>query len=269
MTIKLKDIWLIENLREYKIHFGRWNGEQQPLDAWVRDRAEWVKWQETKPGRDVFNREYIFSLMDFYHEQDTWLFGGIFRVLTRHQDSYEVELTGHGASFIGRLKLLSNYRRRATRVNFENHYESFKVREILPESYSGSIFPGYENVHISFTELESLVHKDRSDWKSALENVKGVYQITDLKTGKRYVGAAYGDKGIWSRWSDYVNSGHGNNRSLRELVGVQGISYARDNFCFTLLEYRSFRSEDQIIIDRETFWKDALLTRGKFGLNRN
>jgi hypothetical protein len=83
---------------------------------------------------------------EFYHEVDAWLFGGVFRVLARHADRYEVELTGEGAGFIGRLKLRSPYRERATRVDFENHYGAFEVQEILREPYSGRAFPGFEDI---------------------------------------------------------------------------------------------------------------------------
>jgi hypothetical protein len=109
----------------------RWNGENQPLEVWVRDKGEWQGWQEYRPARDEFNRPFIFSLIQFYHEPDIWLFGGVFRVLQRHSDQYEVELADEGAGFIGRLKLRSPYHERATRVKFENHYASLDVQEIL------------------------------------------------------------------------------------------------------------------------------------------
>jgi hypothetical protein len=44
----------------------------------------------------------LFSLIQFYHETDIWLFGGVFRVLRRLADRYEVELTDEGADFGGR-----------------------------------------------------------------------------------------------------------------------------------------------------------------------
>jgi hypothetical protein len=74
-----------------------------------------ASWQEHRPGRDQFNRPFIFSLIRFYHEPDIWLFGGVFRVLQRHADGYEVELTDEGAGFLGRLKLRSSYRKMAAR----------------------------------------------------------------------------------------------------------------------------------------------------------
>jgi hypothetical protein len=269
MMIRLADIWPIAQPESYKLHFARWNGENQPLEVWARDKREWQGWQEYRPARDDFNRPLIFSLIQFYHEPDTWLFGGVFRVLQRHQDRYEVERAAEGANFLGRLKLRSSYRDRATRVKFENHYSSLEVQEILREPYSGRAFPGFEDIDLSFEELETLVRNSRPDWKAALMSIKGVYLISDVSTGKRYIGSAYGDQGIWSRWCAYVASGHGGNVELRALVSDPTLEYCRKAFRFALLESRPAPTPDEVILAREAFWKRILLTRGIDGLNRN
>ena len=269
MTIRLGDIWPLQNTTEYKVHFARWNGDSQPLEVFVRSRDEWQKWQQYRPGRNDFNRPRIFALAQFYHETDTWLFGGVYDVLDRPKTHYEVSLSQEGVGFIGRLKLRSGYRGRTTRANLENHYEEFEVQEILREPYSGRQFPGYEDIDLSFEELETLVKNERPDWKAALENTKGVYLISDMATGKRYIGSAYSDQGIWSRWCAYVASGHGGNIELRALVSDPSLDYCRVNFRFALLEHRSARTPDETIISREAFWKRILFTRGAEGLNRN
>ena len=146
-SIFLKDIWPIDNVENYKIHFGRKytdpeGNEFEPLDEWVSNRLIWQNWQEYRPQRDEFNRDYIYSLMNFYHDSDTWLFGGIFKVIGRPADRYEVKLIENGKEFVGRLNLRLQYRDRATRVNFENHYHKFEVSEILREPYTGRVFRG-------------------------------------------------------------------------------------------------------------------------------
>lgn len=88
-------------------------------------------------------------------------------------------------------------------------------------------------------------------------------------TGKRYVGSAYGDQGIWSRWRDYAASGHGGNVELRKLVSDPSLAYCRKAFRFALLESRPTSMSDDAILARENFWKGVLLTRGEHGLNRN
>ncbi len=54
MTIRLTDIWPIATPHDYKIHFALWNTQNQPLEVWVRSRAEWQGWQEYRPARDAF-----------------------------------------------------------------------------------------------------------------------------------------------------------------------------------------------------------------------
>jgi hypothetical protein len=182
---------------------------------------------------------------------------------------YEVELAKEGDGFLGRLKLRSTYRERATRVKFENHYPGFEVQEILREPYSGQSFSGFEDIDLSFEERETLVRNSRPDWQAALSSVKGVYLISDITTGKRYIGSAYGDQGIRSRWCAYVASGHGGNVELRALVNTPTLEYCRKSFRFALLEFRPAPTPDEVILAREAFRKRILLTRGDFGLNRN
>jgi len=278
--ILLNNIFPVENVGDYKIHFGKWNGDEEPLDAWIREESNWSGWQIYTKNRDDFNRQYIFSLMRFYHEIDIWLFGGIFEVKQENKKwiedddwkGYEndVELTDQCAEYIGRLKIYSPYRGRTVRLNFENYYGELEVHEILPEKYSGRVFPGYENVDLSFSELEALVKKDRVDWKTALQSVKGVYMITDTKENKRYVGSAYSEGGVWSRWCNYVASGHGGNQGLAELLGHEAdLRYCREHFRLFLLERHPMIAGDDEIIERESFWKKILLSRGDYGYNEN
>lgn len=269
MAIYLRDIWRIPDLHDYKIHFARWNGESQPLEVWVRSQREWQGWQEYRPRRDEFNRPLIFALVQFYHETDIWLFGGIFKVIARHSDRYEVTLSADGAEFVGRLKMRTPYRGRQTRARLERHYDGLEVQEILREPYGGRTFPGFDNIDLSFEELEALIRNDREDWKAALESIRGIYIITDTKVGRRYVGSAYGEQGVWSRLRDYVQSGHGGNVELRQLAGEVDLEYCRSNFRFALLEHRLSNTPAETILQREAFWKRILLTRGKQGLNRN
>lgn len=55
-----------------------------------------------------------------------------------------------------------------------------------------------------------------------LENIKDTYLITDVNTGRCYIGSAYDDLGTWSRWRQYIDTGHGGNVELTRLVHEQG-----------------------------------------------
>lgn len=79
--------------------------------------------------------------------------------------------------------------------------------EILPTAYEGDKFPGYENVRLSYYQLEGIINRKRFSWIYALKNQKAVYLITDKKKGM-----------LLQRWSDYVRDGYGGNTRLKEHV---------------------------------------------------
>ena len=276
---KLNDLFHLtgDEMKKFKVHLAAYNGHEHPLDVFARDRDEWKFWNEWRGGKDDFNREYILGLIPDYHKTDRYVFGGIFRVIERYDDwqeteiGYKVELTNQFDSLIGRLVVgFSRYQGlRGRAFLLENFMDSMSIVEILENPYEVEDFPGYDNVKVDFSSLELLVHNQKTDWRVALENVKGIYLIVDKSNGKKYVGSAYGDSGIWSRWCTYINTGHGYNDELIELIEKNGIDYARKFFQFAILELRSMKTDDDTIIRRESFWKEVLLTRGDFGYNKN
>jgi len=142
-TISVKDIIDVDNPEEYKLHAARWNGENQPLDVYVRDRDEWVGWNTWGDSRNIYNLPYIFSLIDFYHETDVWLFGGIYRVLDRYEENdyhrYKIGEMRKYSPYVGRLKVKLEDLPRGQSSNFrlESYIDRMTVLEILREPYSG------------------------------------------------------------------------------------------------------------------------------------
>lgn len=270
-TILLSDIISIKDPQLYKLHLGGRNEEGcHPLDEFIVDPKSWKGWNESRSKRDQWTRQFIFSLIEFYPKVNSWLFGGIFKVIDRHADHYDLDECADYTKYVGRL-ILSFYRYKGLRgraFNFENHVNSFAVTELLPEVYQGEIFPGYDSVSHDFSILEPIVRKEKTDWKVALQNVKGVYVVTDKSNGKSYVGSAYADSGIWSRLQCYVGTGHGWNDQLMTLISNKGIEYARSNFRFSILEILSMSSSDEYVISRENRWKSILMTR-EHGYNSN
>lgn len=143
IEIKVTDIFKIEVAEKYKFHAARWNGQEQPLDVFVRDKKEWFNWNRLRRNKDEveFSRYYIFSLIDFYTETDIWLFGGIYKVLRRnnivHEFSYEIEELDEYRAYVGRMKVKLTKPHRGRVFNLENYIEDMYVSEILKEKYSG------------------------------------------------------------------------------------------------------------------------------------
>lgn len=136
------------------------------------------------------------------------------------------------------------------------------VEEILPQVYNNDTFPGYNKVYISWRSLSNAIQK--ANWITALKNQKGVYLLIDIKTGKQYVGSAYGQEMLLGRWKSYIETCHGGNKRLKELEE----NYIKDNFYFSILETFNYDEDDKTIIEREQHWKQILMTRD-FGYNDN
>ena len=269
MNILASKLIPLDNLYAYKAHFAVYNQQDKPLDVFVRDKEEWKDWNSWRGHRDDFSRQYIFSLIQYYHQPNKWLFGGIFEVVARNKDGYEVKLINEHEEYIGRL--LFHYPKppaRGRAFYLEQHFNKLEVSHIFEKPFEGEAFCGYENIEHSFTQFEAIFKQHKQDWKAALVNVKGVYLIVDKSNGKMYVGSAYGDAGIWSRWACYIETGHGYNDELSMIIKENGIAYARNNFQLSILEFRSMRTDDQVVIDREQYWKRVLQTN-KFGYNKN
>lgn len=271
--IPLTAIIEIKEPEKYKLHRASRNTQGvQPLDVYVRDKKEWRGWNTWRSNCDDFSRQYIFSMMDFYHESNMWLFGGIYEVTGRgenYRHSYEIRDLSEHSHFIGRLKIQTKLPRNKA-LRLEKYIDTMQVSEILKESYSGESFPGFEEIDHDFGALRPIFKNEHRDWKAALKNVKGVYVITDKSNGKRYVGSAYGDYGIWSRWNHYMETGHGGNAELKKLIAKNSPDYAQKHFKLSLLEYRSMRADDEDIHKREAYWKEVFLSRDKrFGYNEN
>lgn len=133
-------------------------------------------------------------------------------------------------------------------------------------------FSRYEDVILNLSQLRKVV-KDK-EWQSKLESVNCVYLILDKGTGKQYVGVTYKDmkpgikNGILGRWTEYAMTGHGNNKLLVALLADKGISYAEQNFQWTILETLSLNVTPKVAIDRESLYKKKFGTK-EHGYNEN
>ena len=271
MEINVLDLLKIGNPEQYKLHLGCINEDgDHPLDVFIENESEWKGWNEYRGSKNDWTRDYIFSLIEFYPKSNTWLFGGIFKVLERKEDTYVIEEVEDFIKYTGRLLL--NFTRyqglRGRSFRLEGYVSDITVNQIFEYKYSGEVFPGFENIDHSFHTLEAVFKLERSDWKNALENVKGVYLIKDIETGKMYIGSAYGDSGIWARWANYIGTLHGWNDQLVNLIEEKGPEYAKRYFKFTILEIHGMYSSDDQIISREGYWKEKLMTR-THGYNSN
>ena len=142
-----------------------------------------------------------------------------------------------------------------------------EIIESLPKGFV-SIFPGYHNVVLSYDELSKIINNPNANkqWKMMLSNVCGVYVILDKKNGQQYIGSAYGDEGIWGRWSHYVKSKDGDNKKLIELIEKNPLRYK--DFQFGIINVLPNSALNKEVIELESITKEKFGTR-VFGFNGN
>lgn len=129
-------------------------------------------------------------------------------------------------------------------------------------------FTGYENLVLTYQDLKEIVEDNLTyaDWHTALSSVYAIYLIVDKTDGKQYVGSAYGESGLLQRWSMYVNTKHGNNKEMRELICDYPERY--ENFQFSILQICPKNMMKDEVIHLESLYKKKLLSK-EFGLNDN
>ena len=125
----------LKPLKQYKMHFAKYDKSDEPLDVYMNSFEEWKGWNEWSNGKDEFNRKYIFSLINFYPEKDTWLFGGIWKVVDHYPlkgpgRHYRIELCDEYKKFIGRLKIKYAHKDRMVRNLMEKYFPQLILKEI-------------------------------------------------------------------------------------------------------------------------------------------
>lgn len=175
---------------------------------------------------------------------------------------YEYENLAEYQKYCGRL--IIRYKNQAQTMirRAESVIHDCEVAQILPDRFDNDVFPGYDNVNVSWQELARVVKKE--SWRTALQNQKGVYLIVDQSNGKMYVGSAYGEDMLLGRWLSYIKNGHGGNVEIKSLE----FDHIKENFRYSILDIFKATVDDNVVLSRESWWKSVLQTRNH-GYNRN
>lgn len=273
--IKLNDLLQLnsDELKKTKIKMNQWNGRDNPMDLYQNDpdliNQQWLFWRKKKRYFKV--REIAICLLKLSY--DTWLLTTIKTVDTDLNIVNGINYLGteieHYTKFFGRTIIKYRKTKQSQVYYADSIIEDCEVLEVLPTIFDDDGFPGYEKVRLSFKQLEMIINRRKNDWISSLENQKAVYLITDTKTGRLYVGSAYGDNGmLLNRWESYIRTGHGGNKEFLEIIQLKDVDYIKNNFEYAILENYNSRVDKKIILERESWWKSTLKTR-KFGMNSN
>ncbi|MHA8100815.1 GIY-YIG nuclease family protein [Aquirufa nivalisilvae] len=272
-NINLNDILKLDNLGNVKIRFNlmfdeNWN----PIEVFKNGDYQTMlggQYWNYKNRKSYKLGQITIGLVRIKPNENLWLLfhvGKTTKDLDKFDDvGYEFETLLEYEKYFGRLivkfenKVQAMIRLAETVIE---DIEDIEVIQILPNTFDNDIFPGYDKVNITWEEMKRVIEKDT--WKTALQNQKGIYLLTDRSNGKKYVGSAYGEHMILGRWISCIKSGHGGNVRLKAL----GFDHIRKYFNYSILDIYKSSTNDQIIIEKENWWKDVLQSI-KFGYNEN
>ena len=288
--IKFEDFFKVEFPNKTKVKFNIHEGDQTK-PAWDALRADedsekyqgWINmngYKSKQSNNNYGNAEYVLTFAQYYPlGKKYYIFGGMYKIEkilpeVFKQQGYKLTLMDNFKEYRKRLiiklkKSIGDWGRNRRFKNFIQSSLDAEIYAVTPIQIMED-FPGFNNVCLTHKELQYIFKNDAPEWKKQLSSVKGVYCITDTSTGKLYIGSAYGEyAGIWQRWQAYadVNNLTGGNKVFRELK-KDGKEYIINNFTYTILEIFDTKTADNIIIERESYWKDVFQSR-KFGMNKN
>ena len=256
-----------------KVKFNQHDGNEDPMDLYLREpeivNTQWLFWRNKQR---YFNVGQI-AICLLKLSSDTWLLTTIKRVTKElsvlEGINYEGLELDEYRQYYGRVIIKYHKTAQTQGMFYSTVHNELEVLQLLPTTFDGDEFPGYDNVRLSYMQLSSILERRKQSWIAALENQKAVYLITDTYNGKLYVGSATSDKGmLLQRWSNYVENGHGGNKELIALVREKSFDYVKQYFQYSILENYNAKIDDHVILKRESWWKDALQSR-RFGYNSN
>jgi hypothetical protein len=262
---------LLENRgldKNAKVKFVRHKDKKRDLyNLYRTNREEFLAYQNDQ-SKDVFNGvDYIVSFIG--EEGLLSRFIGVYKLTGRKQiaeDHFEYQMEEVKGQFDD-LKERVIIRWVNNAISWHLWIKNkMEVVQIHPGLHYKQ-FTDYFDFILNFDELKEIVNNQYDDWKRMLSVTKGIYLINDNKTGKLYIGSAYGENGIWGRWSVYVKTnGHGGNKTLKELI-ENDFTYG-NNFQFSILMLLPRTITPDEAIKKERLFKNKLGTNA-FGLNNN
>lgn len=274
--IKFTEFITVPNPKKTKIKFnmnaGDWN--KRAWDLLLDDSDSWFEmneWKTKQSNNNLNNAEYLIAMAQYYpYGPEYFIFGGIYKVErvmpeVFNQRGYKLTPTGLYQEYEKRL--IIKLSKPIDRDIYNRLYTSIdvlepEVYELAPRTKLGH-FPGYNNVSLKHEDLVRIIKNEEAQWKQALSNVKGIYAITDINTGKLYIGSASGNtEGIWQRWSSYADISNltGGNKTFVDIKGSFGADYITKYSKYSIIEIFDSKTKREDVIQREQYWMKVLET---------
>ncbi len=236
------------------------------------DIQEFLNYQSAQGEPRFHNVDYVVSFLG--EDKSTARFVGVYKVLAELPMD-DLHRTNPEDNYYYPMEKMSGFEdieehvivKWAAPLSWHQWFDKEKEMVEWSPGMNYREFTTYLDFVITFDELKEIMDNEYPDWKRMLSNVYGVYVICDRSTGELYIGSAYNRKGgIWDRWKEYSQNGHGGDKKLIEKL-KDNPNYAK-NYTFSILTIMSKKSSNQEVLDQEKLFKDKFDSINH-GLNDN
>ncbi len=261
-----------EEIKRTKVRFNQSNGVENPLNVFKQTPEKLLHWNYWNSQSYKAGQISIGLVRMGYDEWLLFTVGEIIELLDIEGAGVACKyntLTEKYGHLFGRVIIKYRKTMQSQFPNASTVLNDFVIKEVLPVVFSGFDFPGYDNVSLTFGELETIVNGGYASYQNALKNQQAVYVLTDTNTGKLYVGSAT-SKGemLLSRWRGYITTFHNGNEGLKALYQQKGEEYFRKYFKYSIIENFNAKVNAEFVLKRESYWKEVLDSR-EHGYNKN
>lgn len=233
-----------------------------PYDWYINDRAKFIAYQSEQSEDKFKDVDYIISFIG--EEGTTARMIGVYQILG--YDEERAQRTGTGKFYYNMVEV-EGFEEFNERVVIDWGKSAISWHQWLKKNDKNIVAiekkgldwacPNYDEIKLPYEQLVRIVADNIDIWRHRLSACNCIYVISDSKTGKLYIGSTYNKDGIWGRWKEYAQTGHGNNVELIKLLESDA-NYAKDNFTWSILQTLPLSINDHEAIRIETSWKNKL-----------
>ena len=167
MDIKLTDLLHFSEpeIDSVKIKFNQASADSDPLELYQKDpeivNTEWLFWKEKY--RYFFEGQIAICFLKL--TWDTWLLTTIKRI-TKDLDvaggiTYEGEELEEYQKYYGRVIVKFHKTFQTQGIYYKKICDELVVNQILPATFDGYDFPGYDQVRLSYEQLSIIIHQNK------------------------------------------------------------------------------------------------------------
>ena len=172
-----------DEMNAVKIRFNQSSGDFTPLESYLRDPDEINCKAYLWTRKMRFFKEGQYAVAFLRLTDDLWLLTTI-KHIDRVLDvedavGYETTELERCKKYYGRVIIKYHKSMQSQGVYYNKVYKELIVNQILPATFEGDDFPGYDKVRLTYDQLAIIINTNKRDWISALSGQKAVYLITD------------------------------------------------------------------------------------------